>query len=72
MVGTIQALKRGIGRVGMMAGILFLAGGWPMAASAADELPKEAVLPATLAGKAVQGSARFLQEGWLSGSVRRS
>ena len=32
MVGTIQALKRGIGRVGMMAGILFLAGGWPMAA----------------------------------------
>ena len=49
-------MKRGIGRVGMMAGILFLAGGWLMAASAADELPKESVLPATLAGKAVQAA----------------
>ena len=35
MVGTIQSLKRGLGRVGMMAGVLFLAGGWPVVASAA-------------------------------------
>ena len=46
MVGTIQLLKRGMGRVGMIAGVLFLAGGWPVVASAADELPKEAVWPA--------------------------
>lgn len=62
MAGTIQSLKRGVGRVGMVAGILFLAGGWPMAASAADELPKEAVLPATLAGKAVQAALDFCKK----------
>ncbi|MCS6291096.1 MAG: heme-binding protein [Nitrospira sp.] len=62
MVGTIQSLKRGMGRVGMMAGILFLAGGWPMVVSAADELPKEAVLPTTLAGKAVQAALDFCKK----------
>ena len=62
MVGTIQLLKRGMGRVGMIAGVLFLAGGWPVVASAADELPKEAVLPAALAGKAAQAALDFCKK----------
>ena len=61
MVGTIQLLKRGMGRVGMIAGVLFLAGGWPVVA-AADELPKEAVLPAALAGKAAQAALDFCKK----------
>lgn len=62
MAGSIQLWNRGMGRVGMIAGILFLAGGWPVAVSAADELPKEAVLPATLAGKAVQAALDFCKK----------
>ncbi|MCE7978258.1 MAG: heme-binding protein [Nitrospira sp. NTP1] len=33
-----------------------MAFGWPVAVQAADELPKESVLPAALAGKAVQAA----------------
>ncbi|MBP8104223.1 MAG: heme-binding protein [Nitrospira sp.] len=62
MVGTIQSLKRGLGRVGMMAGVLLMAGGWPVVASAADELLKEAVLPAALAGKAAQAALDFCKK----------
>lgn len=62
MVGTIQSLKRGMGRVGMMAGVLLMAGGWPVVASAADELLKEAVLPAALAGKAAQAALDFCKK----------
>ena len=62
MVGTIQSLKRGMGRVGMMAGVLLMAGGWPVVASAADDLLKEAVLPAALAGKAAQAALDFCKK----------
>ena len=62
MVGAIQSLKRGMGRVGMIAGVLLMVGGWPVAASAADELPKESVLPAALAGKAVQAALDFCKK----------
>ncbi len=62
MAGSIQLWNRGMGRVGMIAGILFLAGGWPVAVSAADELPKEAVLPVALAGKAVQAALDFCKK----------
>lgn len=62
MAGSIQLWNRGMGLVGMIAGILFLAGGWPVAVSAADELPKEAVLPVALAGKAVQAALDFCKK----------
>ena len=62
MVGRIQSLKRGMGRVGMIAGVLLMAGGWPVVASAADELLKEAVLPAALAGKAAQAALDFCKK----------
>jgi uncharacterized protein GlcG (DUF336 family) len=39
-----------------MTGIFLLAGGWSVAAHAAEELPKESVLPVALAGKAVQAA----------------
>jgi len=51
-----------MGRVGMMAGVLLMAGGWPVVASAADELLKEAVLPAALAGKAAQAALDFCKK----------
>jgi uncharacterized protein GlcG (DUF336 family) len=39
-----------------MAGVLLVAGGWPAVAQPAEDLPKESVLPAALAAKAVQGA----------------
>lgn len=62
MAGTIQSLKRGMGSVGMIAGVLLMAGGWPVVAPAADELPKESVLPAALAGKAAQAALDFCKK----------
>ncbi|MCC8985810.1 MAG: heme-binding protein, partial [Nitrospira sp.] len=51
----IQVPGRVVGCVGLLAGAL-LAAGWLGAAHAADELPKESVLPAALAGKAAQAA----------------
>lgn len=45
-----------------MAGIFLIAGGWPVAAHAAEELPKESVLPAALAGKAAQAALEFCKK----------
>ena len=51
----IQVPGRVVGCVGLLAGAL-LAAGWLGAAHAADELPKESVLPVALAGKAAQAA----------------
>lgn len=62
MVRALHLYGRGLGSVGVIAGILFLAGGWPVAVHAAEELPKESVLPAALAGKAVQAALEFCKK----------
>ena len=51
----IQVSGRVVRCVGLFAAA-FVAAGWLGAAQAADELPKESVLPAALAGKAVQAA----------------
>ncbi len=51
----IQVCGRVVGCAGLLAGVL-LAAGWLGAAHAADELPKESVLPVVLAGKAAQAA----------------
>ena len=51
----IQVPGRVVGCAGLLAGVL-LAAGWLGTAHAADELPKESVLPVALAGKAAQAA----------------
>ena len=51
----IQVSGRVVGCAGLLA-VALMAFGWPVAVQAADELPKESVLPAALAGKAVQAA----------------
>lgn len=51
----IQVPGRVVGCAGLLAGAL-LAAGWLGAVHAADELPKESVLPVALAGKAAQAA----------------
>ncbi len=55
MAGSIQVFGRGVGCAGLLAAGL-MAAGWLGGAHAADDLPKESVLPAALAGKAVQAA----------------
>jgi len=55
MAGRIQVFGRVVGCAGLLAAGL-MAAGWLGAAYAADDLPKESVLPAALAGKAVQAA----------------
>lgn len=62
MVRAIQSSRRGVGCIGMIAGVLLVASGWPAVAQAAEELPKESVLPAALAGKAVQAALEFCKK----------
>lgn len=62
MVRAGHGSKRGLGCVGIIAGVLLMAGGWPAAATAAEDLPKESVLPAALAGKAVQAALEFCKK----------
>ncbi len=61
MVGAIQLCGRRLGCAGVIAGVL-LSGGWSGVAKAADELPKESVLPTALAGKAVQAALDFCKK----------
>lgn len=55
MAGSRQVFGRVVGCAGLLAAGLTVAG-WLEAAHAADDLPKESVLPAALAVKAVQAS----------------
>jgi uncharacterized protein GlcG (DUF336 family) len=61
MVERIQASGRMLSCVGVIAAVL-LAGGVHAAVNAADELPKESVLPAALAGKAAQAALDFCKK----------
>ena len=61
MVGAIQLCGRRLGCAGVIAGVL-LSGGWSGVTKAADELPKESVLPTALAGKAVQAALDFCKK----------
>ena len=56
MVRAMGLSGRRFGYVGLIAGTLLMVGGWPAVIKAADDLPKESVLPAALAGKAVQAA----------------
>lgn len=56
MVRAMHLSGRGWGCAGVIAGLVLLAGWWPVAAHAAEDLPKESVLPAALAGKAAQAA----------------
>ncbi|MBI4001904.1 MAG: heme-binding protein [Nitrospira defluvii] len=56
MVRAKRLSGRGLGYVGVIAGALLMVVGWPAVTNAAEDLPKESVLPAALAGKAVQAA----------------
>ena len=56
MVSVIGSSDRELGRIGVIAGVLLMVGGWTAAAQGAEDLPKESVLTTTLAGKAVQAA----------------
>ena len=56
MVRAMGSSGRRFGYVGLIAGTLLMVGGWPPVIKAGDDLPKESVLPAALAGKAVQAA----------------
>ncbi len=56
MLRAIQVSGRKLGGAKLMAAMLLLAGGGAFAAQAADELPKESVLPSALAAKAAQAA----------------
>lgn len=62
MVRAIQESGRKWGRAGLAAVMLVLAGGGTVVAQAADELPKESVLPSSLAGKAAQAAVDFCKK----------
>ena len=62
MVRFMRSSRRGLGCAGMIVGVLLLAGGSSAVARAADDLPKESVLPAALAGKAVQAALEFCKK----------
>ena len=59
---AIQVSGRKLGRVGVVAAILLMAGPGLFVANAADELPKESVLPVSLAGKAAQAALDFCKK----------
>ena len=56
MVSVIGSSDRELGRIGVIAGVLLMVGGWTAVAQGAEDLPKESVLTTTLAGKAVQAA----------------
>jgi len=62
MVRFMHPFRRGLGCAGMIAGMLLLAEGASAVARAADDLPKESILPAALAGKAVQAALEFCKK----------
>ncbi len=59
---AIQVSGGKLGRVGVVAAILLMAGPGLFVANAADELPKESVLPVSLAGKAAQAALDFCKK----------
>ena len=59
---AIQVSGGKLGSVGAVAVILLMAGQGLSVANAADELPKESVLPASLAGKAAQAALDFCKK----------
>ncbi len=61
MVEGIQASGRMLSCVGVITAVL-LTGGGHAVVNAADELPKESVLPAALAGKAAQAALDFCKK----------
>ncbi len=61
MVERIQKSGRMLSCVGVIIAVL-LAGGGHAAVNAADELPKESVLPVALAGKAAQAALDFCKK----------
>lgn len=56
MVRAIRSSGWGLRYAGVIAGALLIGGGWPALSNAGEDLPKESVLPAALAGKAVQAA----------------
>lgn len=56
MVRAMAGFGWKMGYVGVVTGTLLLVGGAPGAAKAAEDLPKESLLPVALAGKAVQAA----------------
>lgn len=59
---AIQVSGGKLSRVGVVAAILLMAGPGLFVANAADELPKESVLPVSLAGKAAQAALDFCKK----------
>lgn len=59
---AIQVSGGKLGSVGAVAVILLMAGQGLFVANAADELPKESVLPVSLAGKAAQAALDFCKK----------
>ena len=59
---AIQVSGGKLGSVGVVAAILLMAGPGLFVANAADELPKESVLPVSLAGKAAQAALDFCKK----------
>ena len=64
----IQVSGRVVGCAGLLA-VALMAFGWPVAVQAADELPKESVLPAAPAGKAVQAALDACKKDGYRGSA---
>lgn len=62
MVKAIQVSGRKWSRAGLVAVMLVMAGGGALVAHAAEELPKESVLPFSLAGKAAQAAVDFCKK----------
>lgn len=62
MVEAMRSFGRGVGYVGVIAWVVLAVGGWPAMTKAAEDLPKESVLPAALAGKAVQAALEFCKK----------
>ncbi len=58
---TLRSLGRGLGYVGVIAGAWCLVGGGAVA-NAAEDLPRESVLPSALAVKAVQAALEFCKK----------
>ena len=56
MVMAMRSSGRGVGYVGVIAGAWLMIAGWSAVTKAAEDLPKESVLSAVLAGKAVQAA----------------
>ena len=56
MVMAMRSSGRGVGYVSVIAGAWLMIAGWSAVTKAAEDLPKESVLSAVLAGKAVQAA----------------